>query len=272
MRKLLALAALSVAGGSAFGMSHLEDTAEIQVIADSRPHQTPATMPSETTWSPTTHAPSTPSVTATPATSAVVAVPPTSRAAGTRASSSGPTRAASPTSPPSSSPATTVAETIPPTTAYQGEYNVDPTGLRWNPCRTITWTIDPSGNTKNWPTDNHPRAVARMGQATGLTFAEVPFGQPADITFKWRPINYQNSIGYGSSQNVGGWKGNGVVIIDPDRTHAYYGLLLHELGHVIGIDHVASRREIMGNTRLPDFGPGDLRGLAIVGKQEGECA
>lgn len=44
-------------------------------------------------------------------------------------------------------------------------------------------------------------------------------------------------------------------------------ILLHELGHLVGLAHVHDRDELMNadNLGLLDFGPGDLAGLAKVG-------
>ncbi len=48
-------------------------------------------------------------------------------------------------------------------------------------------------------------------------------------------------------------------------------IALHELGHVIGLDHAPGSREVMNaNGWLKDeLGPGDRRGLAILG--QGPC-
>ena len=48
-------------------------------------------------------------------------------------------------------------------------------------------------------------------------------------------------------------------------------IVLHELGHVVGLDHVRDRGELMNaeNLGLHDFGPGDLAGLAALGR--GPC-
>lgn len=48
-------------------------------------------------------------------------------------------------------------------------------------------------------------------------------------------------------------------------------VLLHELGHVLGLGHVDSPRELMydGNNGQTDYGPGDLEGLRKLGK--GPC-
>jgi len=48
-------------------------------------------------------------------------------------------------------------------------------------------------------------------------------------------------------------------------------VLLHEFGHVFGLDHVDSPRELMyeDNNDLTTFGPGDLQGLRRLG--QGPC-
>lgn len=48
-------------------------------------------------------------------------------------------------------------------------------------------------------------------------------------------------------------------------------ILLHELGHLVGLDHVDSPAELMyaDNVGQAGFGQGDLNGLAQLGK--GRC-
>ncbi|NHA00361.1 matrixin family metalloprotease [Nocardioides sp. W3-2-3] len=48
-------------------------------------------------------------------------------------------------------------------------------------------------------------------------------------------------------------------------------ILLHELGHLVGLDHVDSRAEPMyaDNVGQPDFATGDRNGLVALG--EGRC-
>jgi hypothetical protein len=47
-------------------------------------------------------------------------------------------------------------------------------------------------------------------------------------------------------------------------------LMLHELGHLIGLGHTSDRSQLMfseGNVQVNDYGDGDLRGLAELGTQ-----
>jgi hypothetical protein len=48
-------------------------------------------------------------------------------------------------------------------------------------------------------------------------------------------------------------------------------VVLHELGHVLGLAHVGDRNEVMyvHGVRISDYGPGDLTGLKILGS--GPC-
>ncbi len=61
------------------------------------------------------------------------------------------------------------------------------------------------------------------------------------------------------------------VIRGPDGPQPARAIVLHEFGHLVGLAHVHDRhelkdREIKG---LHDFGPGDLEGLAQLGR--GRC-
>ncbi len=48
-------------------------------------------------------------------------------------------------------------------------------------------------------------------------------------------------------------------------------IIEHELGHLVGLDHVSAPDELMfrNNVGLTSYGPGDLRGLALLG--QGPC-
>ena len=63
----------------------------------------------------------------------------------------------------------------------------------------------------------------------------------------------------------GGFAGGG-------RQSTRGSLLLHELGHAIGLDHMTDKRQVMYPVILPQaaqYASGDLRGLAAVGAAQG---
>jgi len=62
------------------------------------------------------------------------------------------------------------------------------------------------------------------------------------------------------------------VLQRSDGVLAARAIVMHELGHVVGLGHVDDPGELMydDNVGRTDFGPGDLRGLAILGR--GACA
>ena len=77
------------------------------------------------------------------------------------------------------------------------------------------------------------------------------------------------------------WLVTGSVVIDgadmaelmerPDGPEAVRAVVLHELGHLVGLDHVDDRDELMYPEHIAQqtFGPGDRAGLAQLGS--GEC-
>lgn len=61
------------------------------------------------------------------------------------------------------------------------------------------------------------------------------------------------------------------IAAEPDGAAEMRAIVLHELGHVVGLAHVHDPRELMNadNVGLLDFGVGDRLGLAAVGR--GSC-
>src|SRR4051794_13990591 len=178
--------------------------------------------------------------------------------------------------------------------------------VRYDPCTPIHYAANlalaPAGALADLQ-----GAVQRLSQATGLSFVfngttdEVPQahrGMTKNSRYRgWPPVLIawvqpgasdlltNGAIGEGGST----WFGNagsevyvtGVVAIDASQndklTPGFGGdsvgaVLLHELGHVVGLDHVADRSQIMFATvtdKPAAYGSGDLAGLALLGRGQG---
>lgn len=180
--------------------------------------------------------------------------------------------------------------------------------VRYDPCRSVTWVIAPTQMPDGLEPVVH-EAVDSVSAATGLEFEfegytdeRVSFERalvqdrygdrfaPVVIGFENATQNPElagSITGLGGSSAVPGAYGDerflraGVVAIDfedmariigqPGGRDLARAVVAHELGHVVGLAHVADARELMhdSNLRLVNWGPGDLQGLAIAG--DGGC-
>jgi hypothetical protein len=180
--------------------------------------------------------------------------------------------------------------------------------VRWNPCQPIHYVVNlteaPSGSL-----GDVQEAIRRVSVDTGIPFIfdgstqEIPqqtrapylpqlYGERwAPVVIAWanqdetdiafqegenryaavsRPLSPTN----GTAQFVSGW----VVINAADRNPPGWDspadqgpTVLHELGHIMGLDHVASKYELMepSGGYMTDYGPGDLAGLERLGADQG---
>jgi Matrixin len=120
------------------------------------------------------------------------------------------------------------------------------------------------------------------GGAAGMTPILVAWTTPQQV-----PALQGRAVGLGGSMSVGdqplGLRHyvTGTVSLDTPDLVRMLGLphgralvravMMHELGHVVGLAHVKDPGEIMysSNVGLTSFGPGDRRGFAALGS--GEC-
>jgi hypothetical protein len=207
---------------------------------------------------------------------------------------------------------TTLAIVVPPGFAASFSPMMrDPQGapIRWNPCEPIHYVI----NLDNAPPSaaaDVKSAVERIEAASGLTFAldgptdEVPSlergsYQPERYGERWAPVligwvrDEDNEVrlelpelGLGVPIPVRAVDGtysyvSGVLAINADfetppgfaSTTDHGSLVLHELGHLVGMGHVSAYEEVMYPTadeKSPtDWGPGDRLGLALLGRANG---
>jgi hypothetical protein len=176
--------------------------------------------------------------------------------------------------------------------------------VTYSSCRPIQVAVYPAGG----PPDAEAlvrEAVAQLRSATGLdivvsgvfggyapnwNFEAAPLHPDDPISVSWQTGAAIAQItdhvaGVGGSRVIPGPRGTehlgaGTIALSRD----YYAslteshekgkalaVLLHEFGHVFGLDHVGSRSELMYEsvTDLTSFGPGDLEGLRILG--QGPC-
>ncbi len=168
----------------------------------------------------------------------------------------------------------------------------------FNPCREIEYVVNPSGAPDDWESLVET-AIGELGDATGLGFTDA--GTTDDRAFSERIDRSGDAlpviIAWADDQevdaladDVAGVGGptqvrlgpqrsyvSGSVVMDTDitdrldrqigGTNAQLGLLLHELGHLVGLDHVDDSNELMfpTATSMTAYGPGDLQGLSLLG-------
>ena len=165
---------------------------------------------------------------------------------------------------------------------------------RWDPCSPITFKVNYSG-APPFARSEVAKAVAKLEAVSGLDLVDTgetaggndrtpPPGTKAVISFVSPAENpsIAGVAGLGGGAYYPPWNGldayvaQGFVHINETLTYSegtgptgLEGLLLHELGHMVGLDHVDSVAEVMYPTmhNLPyaGYGPGDRQGLWSLG-------
>jgi hypothetical protein len=183
----------------------------------------------------------------------------------------------------------------------------DGSPVRWNPCRPIHYVT----NLKLAPDSAFSdvrSAILRISEATGIRFVDDgpssmlptqrdsllesvgtdPGEEWAPVLIAWVDNEEFARLGGDSSKAalaapIAGpdhFYVSGFVAVNADE-HLLPGfgigptwgpVLLHELGHIVGLGHVRSTSELMypqENPVMNDFGRGDLEGFRLLGRSAG---
>jgi hypothetical protein len=180
--------------------------------------------------------------------------------------------------------------------------------VTWDPCREIRYEINPEGapDDEGETVAFVESAIAEVSSITGLQFEYlgltdrrpewkeqfVPVGGREPVLIAWATEDEVEEL-EGDVAGVGGavslrqgadrWRRyvSGGVTLDVEVFEDLEGegdgeghqraILLHELGHLVGLGHVDSPGELMypDNLGLLHFGRGDLNGLVRLG--QGRC-
>lgn len=183
--------------------------------------------------------------------------------------------------------------------------------VRFNPCEPVHYVVNaklaPPG-----ALDDLTEAIHRVEAATGMTFVNDgstdepaslsrPLSQPERYGNRWAPVlvvwdhgapyrmEVTNPAG-GRSTPVDGVSVSGILIVNVDATAQDHGrstpangfgegttwgrVFIHELGHLVGLGHVARSDQIMFTelgVQSGDavFHAGDLAGLRLLGREAG---
>lgn len=163
--------------------------------------------------------------------------------------------------------------------------------VTYQSCVPITYVVDDTQQVQGGDRLIE-QAVAEISRLTGLQFvslgtiAEPVEGSGVMVRIAWTddrqvPQLVGDTVGIGGSSSIRLPSGrryydSGEISLDsPDLAmtlvergpNAVRAVIMHELGHVVGLDHVRDRNELMNEKNLgkTEFGPGDLEGLELLG-------
>jgi hypothetical protein len=172
--------------------------------------------------------------------------------------------------------------------------------LRWNPCASVAVRVDVHGAPSGALADVE-HALSLVDRASGLRLhyagstTSIPnrgnWKSYRGITVAWARSTQSDLLGQGqageggyvaSTDGSGRWRITSAFVVVDTRYNYLHGgfgtggtrgaLLLHELGHAVGLNHVPDARQIMYpkiTSKAAAYAAGDVAGLHRVGAAAG---
>jgi hypothetical protein len=165
----------------------------------------------------------------------------------------------------------------------------------YDPCRPIRVAVNPVGAPPNWR-DLVDTTIAHVSGPSGLHFDMIGVTDdlPGRILDRHSPVlvSWARFAGTGGPGGDPAGRAFSLVVLDggrsyyatgevtldrdqfqqltslPDADRVLQPILDHEFGHLVGLDHVDDEGELMNRHDVgrTTWGPGDLAGLAALGK------
>ncbi|GAA5150621.1 hypothetical protein GCM10023340_28100 [Nocardioides marinquilinus] len=175
--------------------------------------------------------------------------------------------------------------------------------VTWSSCKPIPYVVNPDGAPDGWRR-TLAEAMAEVTDASGLEFEDrgttddrafddrLDGARPLPVLIGWATpeevpalegdvvgVAGPTGLAYGQTGRRAPYITGDVVLdagafdrmADAGRDDQQRAVVMHELAHLVGLDHVDDERQLMhpSGTRFTTFGNGDLEGLRILG--EGPC-
>ena len=164
-------------------------------------------------------------------------------------------------------------------------------GARWDPCRPITYRINPARSYPAATADIRARSPASAGSPVSAQVPRPhhPSGRPlsirlypagTDVVVDWQSPRQEPGLS-GRVTGIGGhWvqgerRFSGYMLLDQTERYprvVWRQVISHELGHILGLGHARSRQQLMHGTSTTSnrlWGNGDLTALRRVGPSRG---
>lgn len=166
--------------------------------------------------------------------------------------------------------------------------------IGYDPCDTVHYVVNPDNGPPDY-LDFIQKAVAEASRASGIRFQYdgtttdrdfdrdrgpvlIGFADPSEVS----DLGGEDVVGVGGSVSYVApgdrrrYFHSGMValkpswFVDEDRHHRQrdeQAVVMHELGHVLGLAHVQDKHELMyPSLTRTSYGPGDVRGLEALGE------